>query len=62
LGWFADGALFERLVLSPAKLSPPMTQLHPHAATIFKDTYLVEFADLPPRHSEADLQRALGLR
>ena len=36
-----------------------MTELHPDAATIFKDTYLVEFADLPPRHSEADLQRGL---
>jgi predicted nuclease of restriction endonuclease-like (RecB) superfamily len=54
-----NGALFERVVLSPAKLSAPLTALHPDAATIFKDTYLLEFLDLPPRHSEADLQRAL---
>ena len=54
-----DGALFERVVLSPAKLSPPLTELHPDAAAIFKDTYLVEFVDLPPSHSEADLQRGL---
>ena len=54
-----DGALFERVVLSPAKLSPPVTELHPEAASIFKDTYLLEFLDLPPRHSESDLQRAL---
>jgi predicted nuclease of restriction endonuclease-like (RecB) superfamily len=54
-----NGALFERVVLSPVKLSPPVTELHPDAASIFKDTYLVEFLDLPPRHSEADLQRAL---
>jgi hypothetical protein len=33
--------------------------LHPDAASIFKDAYLVEFLDLPPQHSEADLQRAL---
>jgi hypothetical protein len=33
--------------------------LHPDAATIFKDTYLLEFLDLPPEHSEADLQRGL---
>ena len=52
-------ALFERVVLSPAKLSPPLAELHPDAATIFKDTYLVEFLDLPSGHSEADLQRAL---
>ena len=54
-----DGALFERVILSPVKLSPLVTELHPEAATIFKDTYLVEFADLPARHSEADLQRGL---
>ena len=53
------GALFERVVLSPAKLSAPLRELHPDAVSIFKDAYLVEFLDLPPRHSEADLQIAL---
>lgn len=53
------GALFERTVLSPAKLSPAVTEFHPDAAEVFKDTYLLEFLDLPPRHSEADLQRGL---
>jgi hypothetical protein len=52
-------ALFERTVLSPAKLSPAVTELHPAAADVFKDTYLLDFLDLPPTHSEADLQRAL---
>jgi hypothetical protein len=33
--------------------------LHPDAESVFKDTYFVEFLDLPPKHSEADLQRAL---
>jgi predicted nuclease of restriction endonuclease-like (RecB) superfamily len=54
-----NGALFERTVLSPAKLSPAVTEWHPEAATIFKDAYLVEFLQLPPEHSESDLQRAL---
>ena len=54
-----DGALFERTVLSPAKLSPAVTELHPDAATIFKDTYLVDFLELPSEHSEADLHGAL---
>ena len=54
-----NGALFERVVLSPAKLSPPLAELHPDAAAVFKDAYLVEFLDLPPKHSETDLQRAL---
>jgi predicted nuclease of restriction endonuclease-like (RecB) superfamily len=53
------GALFERTALSPAKLSPVVRELYPDAATIFKDSYLVEFLDLPPGHTEADLQRAL---
>ncbi len=54
-----NGALFERTVLSPTKLSVPLRELHPDATSIFKDTYLVEFVDLPSRHSEADLQCAL---
>lgn len=54
-----NGALFERVVLSPAKVSPLVTQLHPDAVSVFKDAYLVDFLDLPPAHSEADLQRAL---
>jgi predicted nuclease of restriction endonuclease-like (RecB) superfamily len=51
--------LFERTVLSPTKLSPVVAELHPDAATVFKDAYLVEFADLPQIHSEKDLQRGL---
>ncbi len=54
-----NGALFERTVLAPPKLSTPLAELHPDAGTIFKDTYLFEFLDLPSEHSEADLQRAL---
>lgn len=54
-----NGALFERTVLSPPKLSAPLTELHPDAAALFKDTYLVEFFDLPPAHSEADLHCGL---
>jgi predicted nuclease of restriction endonuclease-like (RecB) superfamily len=53
------GALFERTVLSPPKVSPLVTQIHPAAETIFKDTYLLDFLDLPEVHSEADLQGGL---
>lgn len=53
------GALFERTVLQPAKLSAPLRELHPAAAEVFKDSYLVEFLDLPRGHSEADLQCGL---
>jgi predicted nuclease of restriction endonuclease-like (RecB) superfamily len=54
-----NGALFERVVLSPPKLAPVVRDIHPDAASIFKDSYLVEFLELPSEHSEADLQRAL---
>ncbi len=54
-----SGALFERTVLSPVKLSTRLAELHPEAAEVFKDTYLLEFLDLPSRHSETDLQRGL---
>ena len=54
-----SGALFERAILSPPKVSAALRELHPTAETIFKDTYLLDFLDLPDGHSEADLQGAL---
>jgi len=52
-------ALFERTILSPTKVSPLVTQNHPDALSVFKDSYLVEFLGLPPSHAEADLHRGL---
>jgi predicted nuclease of restriction endonuclease-like (RecB) superfamily len=54
-----DGALFERIVLSPVKLSTPLTVLHPDAAAVFKDSYLVDFLNLSKNHAEADLHIGL---
>jgi predicted nuclease of restriction endonuclease-like (RecB) superfamily len=54
-----SSALFERMILTPAKVSPVLTQLHPSAMEIFKDTYFLDFLDLPQSHSELDLQKAL---
>ena len=55
-------ALFERTVLNPPKVSPPVRQIYPDAASVFKDSYLVEFLDLPQSHAEADLHRGLLAR
>ena len=52
-------ALFERVVLTPATLSPVLIQTHAEAASVFKDAYMVEFLDLPDGHSEADLHHGL---
>ena len=52
-------ALFEHTVLSPVKVSPAVTEIHPEAASIFKDAYSVEFLGLPQEHTENDLHRGL---
>jgi len=54
-----NGALFERVILAPPKVSPLVRQIHAAAETVFKDTYLLDFLDLPEGHSESDLQRGL---
>ena len=54
-----DGALFERAVLHPPKLSTALRELHPSADTVFRDAYVVEFLELPDGHHEADLHRSL---
>lgn len=54
-----DTSLFERAVLTPTIVSPLVRQIHPDAASVFKDSYLVEFLDLPATHLESDLQRGL---
>ena len=54
-----DGCFFERVILSPPKLAPAVKALHPDATTLFKDTYLLDFLNLPEAHSEADLQKGL---
>ncbi|CAI8844875.1 PDDEXK nuclease domain-containing protein [Pseudomonas sp. IT-P176] len=52
-------ALFERSIISPAKISPRAELLHPDAVNVFKDTYMVEFLDLAQGHIETDLHRGL---
>lgn len=53
------GALFERIVLSPVKVSPVVTQMHPQAINVFKDAYLLEFLGLSDSHHERDLHQGL---
>lgn len=55
-------AAFERAVLSPPKVSPLVRQIHPSAASVFKDSYVVEFLNLPEEHREPDLHRGLLAR
>lgn len=52
-------ALFERAVLHPVKVSPVVQQNHPDVSESFKDSYMVEFLDLPEGHVEKDLHKGL---
>ena len=54
-----NGALFERVVLTPPNLAAPLREIHPQATDVFKDTYLVDFLQLSAGHSEADLHSGL---
>jgi predicted nuclease of restriction endonuclease-like (RecB) superfamily len=54
-----DACLFERVVLGPPKVSTVLAQMHPTAEKVFKDTYLLDFLDLPKRQKERQLQKAL---
>lgn len=54
-----DSALFERVVLSPPKVSAVLRQSHPDVLNVFKDSYLVDFLGLPQAHNEADLHQGL---
>ena len=52
-------AAFERTVLASKKLAPAVRDLPQDSTGVFKDSYLLDFLDLPERHSEADLQAGL---
>ena len=52
-------ALFERTILDPPKISAALALTQPAAATIFKDSYILEFLQLDHHHTEADLHGGL---
>jgi predicted nuclease of restriction endonuclease-like (RecB) superfamily len=54
-----NAALFERMALNPAKLSTALRETQPDALNVFKDSYLIDFLNLPQDHSEADLHQGL---
>ena len=54
----AKGA-FERIKLADQKLSPAVRELPQSVKGVFKDSYSLEFLDLPEHHLERDLQSAL---
>jgi predicted nuclease of restriction endonuclease-like (RecB) superfamily len=54
-----NSSVFERTVLLDKKLPPSTQQFPKDIAGIFKDTYVLEFLNLPKVYDERDLQKAI---
>jgi predicted nuclease of restriction endonuclease-like (RecB) superfamily len=56
-----NSGIFERTRLADAKLPPKLLQATqtPSLTGVFRDSYILDFLNLPPSHSEDDLQTAL---
>lgn len=54
-----ETAAFERTALASKKLAPAVRDLTQDVTGVFKDSYLLDFLDLPERHREAELQAGL---
>lgn len=54
-----DSSYFQRYMLSDIKVSPVAKEINPDISTAFKDSYVLEFLDLPKNFSEKDLQKSI---
>ncbi|WBV56480.1 PDDEXK nuclease domain-containing protein [Chryseobacterium daecheongense] len=52
-------SLFERAMISKSKVSPVLREINSEHSTVFKDTYIFDFLNLPDKHSENDLKKGL---
>ena len=52
-------ASFDRMVLSPVKLSASLREMQPDALSVFKDSFVIDFLSLPQEYSETDLHQGL---
>jgi len=56
-----DSGYYERAVLSKKKIPPALTRIHPDIVNAFKDTYVLDFLNLPKIYSEKDLRQSIVL-
>ncbi|MCG2725004.1 MAG: PDDEXK nuclease domain-containing protein [Elusimicrobia bacterium] len=54
-----DSGYYERAMLSNKKMSPVLTQRHSDVTNAFKDTYVLDFLNLPKTYGEKDLQQSI---
>jgi predicted nuclease of restriction endonuclease-like (RecB) superfamily len=54
-----DSGLFERTVLADRNLSQTIKTLPQNTEKVFKDSYVLEFLQIPKKHTETELQQAI---
>lgn len=54
-----SASLFERTMIGNSKLSTVLREFNPDIANTFKDSYILDFLNLPEPHNENELQRGL---
>jgi len=54
-----DSGLYERTMISNTKLTPVLRETHPSISSVFKETYILDFLNLPKPFSEEDLRKGI---
>ena len=54
-----DSGYYERTMLSKKKVSRALSQIHPDITSVLKDTYVLDFLNLPKIYNEKDLQKSI---
>ena len=54
-----SSSVYERTMLGNAKLSAVLREIHPNITGCFKDSYVVDFLNLPKSHEENELQKGI---
>ena len=54
-----DSGYYERALLSKKKVPPVVAQIQHNAVDVFRDTYVLDFLNLPEPHSESNLQKSI---
>ena len=54
-----DSGLYERTMISNTNLSPVLKDKYPAISSVFRETYVLDFLNLPKPFSEKDLQKGI---
>ena len=54
-----DSGLYERTIISDTKLSPVLRDKYPTVSSVFRETYVLDFLNLPKPFSEKDLRKGI---